>query len=66
MRKTDKQRAIEIIASMKRNYGNKKEKYLIDKEIEYLATKHKITYGDMIEFSKKYKYDRIMKDWIKK
>lgn len=58
--------AIRIILAMKRHYSLKKDKYEIDKTIEYYVKKYNITYGDISEFKKSYKWDLILKSWIKK
>ena len=61
----DKETAVRIILAMKRNYGNKADKHLINKEIQKLAEEYNITYGDIGDFQKSHKYNTILKRWIK-
>lgn len=60
---TTKSQAIEIIIGMKRYYAQKKDKYLIDMEIERLVKAHGITYGDVINYQEKINEGIVIPYW---
>lgn len=61
--KMRKDSAIEVIIGMKRYYGLKKDKYEIDKEVERLASKYNITYGDIWKYKEQIKKGLIKPYW---
>ena len=60
---TTKNDAIEIIIGMKRHYNLKKDKHLIDKEIDRLVKRHNITYQDVGDYQQKINRGEIKPYW---